>query len=99
MEKYLERRNIRLNNQERDANAEEKTNYESNNYRSPNKQVLSFKTESKRSSSKHREDYKDVDESLNEDDPPLDFSINESKDKEFRNTNVQMPFSHRNPYK
>ena len=99
MEKYLERRIIRLNNESKiNDKMEEVTNYESNNLRSPSKQVVSFKTENKRSNSRHKYDEDGVDESLEDDNILLNFSLTDNKEKEFRNTNIQMPFSHRNPY-
>lgn len=92
MSRRLERRNIYLFNEEnQNENGDTRSELDAKNNRSPNRQVITYKTETKNSNAKVRYNAEGVDESFND---QQDDDIDQADfNRVFRDTNVDKPFS------
>ena len=99
MSKYLERRNIDLHIAKNGKSIENQREFNAKSYRSPHKQMISYKTQMKRSRSRHKKDKDSIDESLTDD----NFETKDNGKKQNNKSCVDIssqpigkPFSHHN---
>ena len=78
------------NESDENKNGDYRSEFDTKNYRSPNRQVISYKTENKGSKSRTRFDAEGVDESLDKE--QISGNDQFETNSEFRDTNVEKPF-------